>query len=89
MGAKGDAHYRGNAVLVAPFFWPFLLAFFFTFLRRKRGGLLCVSLFFFFFLRGAKTYACVQLRWDLLDENSCDGEFAYLPIQQRRALGIN
>ena len=62
MGAKGDTHYRGNAVLVAPFL-NFSVAFFFSlFPEKKRGGLLCVSLF----LRGAKTYA-----WSLPDENWC------------------
>lgn len=63
MDAKGDTHYRGNAVLVVPFLnfsaGPFSL---FFLMRRKRGG---VTVSRCFGVGGDKNI-CVGLRWNLL-----------------------
>ena len=45
MGAKGDTHYRGSAVLVAPFL-NFSVAFFSLFPEKKTWGVtVCLAVF--------------------------------------------
>jgi hypothetical protein len=56
MDAKGDTHYRGNAVLVPTFLaLYFFFSFFCTFLCGGNVGLLFSHRFFF---EGVETYAC-------------------------------
>ena len=72
---KGDAHYRGNAVLVPTFSWGlcFVLGLFFTFVW---GETWCYcSLTVFFLCGGAGTYACDGMESRRGNGVAWDGEF--------------